>query len=205
MTSKDPIGSSSGRTVKSRGFQYIQRAADAELLDHCRNGRPTYILHSPQMGKSSLIAHSAEQLNATSHHALLIDLSQFSLPPREEEWFQNIVRILDDSLDLSTDVMSWWGKPAVFALPPYIRLTKLITEVILPEITKPLVLFIDEIERTITLPFRDHFFEWLTTLYESRETDPIPCIASRLLSVAWRPLPNSFLKAGPCYSNGVIG
>jgi hypothetical protein len=69
--------------------------------------------------------------------------------------------------------MSWWGKPAVFALPPYIRLTKLITEVILPEITKPLVLFIDEIERTMILPFREHFFEWLTTLYESRATDSI--------------------------------
>jgi WD40 repeat protein len=125
------------------------------------------------MGKSSLIAHTAEQLNAKSHHAVLIDLSQFSLPPREEEWFHNIVRILDDSLDLSTDAMSWWGKPAVFALPPYIRLTKLITEVILPEITKPLVLFIDEIERTMILPFREHFFEWLTTLYESRATDSI--------------------------------
>ncbi|MFA9562968.1 MAG: AAA-like domain-containing protein, partial [Nitrospirota bacterium] len=113
----------------------------------------------------------AEQLNATSHHAVLIDLSQFSLPPREEEWFHNIVRILDDSLDLSTDAMSWWANPSVFALPLYIRLTKLITEVILPEITKPLVLFIDEIERTMALPFREHFFEWLATLYESRGTD----------------------------------
>ncbi|MGV7228664.1 MAG: AAA-like domain-containing protein [Nitrospirales bacterium] len=173
MASKNHPGISSGRTVKARDLQYIQRPADAALLDHCRNGRPAYILHSPQMGKSSLIAHTAEQLNAKSHHAVLIDLSQFSLPPREEEWFHNIVRILDDSLDLSTDVMSWWGKPAVFALPPYIRLTKLITEVILPEITKPLVLFIDEIERTMILPFREHFFEWLTTLYESRATDSI--------------------------------
>lgn len=171
MASKKHPGNSSGRTVKARDLQYIQRPADAELLDHCRNGRPAYILHSPQMGKSSLIAHTAEQLNADSHHAVLIDLSQFSLPPREEEWFHTIVRILDDNLDLSTDAMSWWAKPSVFALPPYIRLTKLITEVILPEISKPLVLFIDEIERTMALPFRGHFFEWLGTLYESRATD----------------------------------
>jgi WD40 repeat protein len=173
MAPKNHPGFSSGRTVKAWELQYIQRPADAELLDHCRNGRPAYILHSPQMGKSSLIARTAEKLTANSHHAVLIDLSQFSLPPREEEWFRNIVRILDDSLDLSTDAMSWWGKPSVFALPPYIRLTKLITEVILPEITAPLVLFIDEIERTVALPFRDHFFEWLTTLYESRETNSI--------------------------------
>ena len=121
------------------------------------------------MGKSSLIAHTAEQLNANSHHAVLIDLSQFPLPPREEEWFQKIVRILDDSLDLSIDAMSWWeSHPTV---PPHTRLTQLITEVILPEMTTPLVLFIDEIERTVALPFREHFFEWLTTLYESRATN----------------------------------
>ncbi|MDH3770842.1 MAG: AAA-like domain-containing protein, partial [Nitrospirota bacterium] len=135
------------------------------------NARPAYILHSPQMGKSSLIAHTAEQLNATSHHAVLIDLSQFSLPPREEEWFHNIVRILDDSLDLSTDAMSWWANHPTVA--PHTRLTQLMTEVILPEIIAPLVLFIDEIERTVALPFREHFFEWLTTLYESRATDSI--------------------------------
>ena len=171
MTHKNHPGFSSGRTVKARDLHYIQRPADAELLDHCRNGRPAYILNSPQMGKSSLLAHTAEQLNATSHHAILLDLSQFPLPPREEEWFHNIVRILDDSLDLSTDAMSWWKNPAVFALPPYKRLTQLFREVILPEIATPLVLFIDEIERIATLPFREHFFEWLATLYESRETD----------------------------------
>jgi hypothetical protein len=142
MAPKIHQGISSGRTVKARELQYIQRAADAELLDHCRNGRPAYILHSPQMGKSSLITQTAERLHANSHHAVLIDLSQFPLPPREEEWFHNIVRILDDTLDLSTDAMSWWERhPTV---PPHTRLTQLMTEVILPEMTTPLVLFIDE-------------------------------------------------------------
>lgn len=171
MAPKNHPGLSSGRTVKARALQYIRRQADAELLDHCLNGRPAYILHSPHMGKSSLITHTAEQLNASAHHAVIIDLSQFPLPPREQEWFFNIVRILDENLDLTTDVMSWWEKPSVFALPPHARLIKLISEVILPEMTAPLVLFIDEIERTVSLPFREHFFEWLATLYESRATN----------------------------------
>ena len=171
MAPKNHPGLSSGRTVKARALQYIRRQADAELLDHCQNGRPAYILHSPHMGKSSLITHTAEQLKASGHHAVIIDLSQFPLPPREQEWFYHIVRILDDNLDLTTDVISWWEKPSVFALPPHVRLIKLISEVILPEITAPLVLFIDEIERTVSLPFREHFFEWLATLYESRATN----------------------------------
>ena len=173
MAPKNHPGLSSGRTVKARALQYISRQADAELLDHCQNGRPAYILHSPHMGKSSLITHTAEQLKASTHHAVIIDLSQFPLPPREQEWFYNIVRILDDNLDLTTDVISWWEKPSVFALPPHARLIKLISEVILPELTSPLVLFIDEIERIVTLPFREHFFEWLSTLYESRATNSI--------------------------------
>ncbi len=171
MASKNHPEFSSGRTVKARDLQYIQRPADAELLDHCRNGRPAYILHSPQMGKSSLIAHTAQELNATAHHAVLIDLSEFPLPPREEEWFLKIVRILDDNLELSTDPVTWWENQQ--ALPPPVRLTQLITEIILPEITAPLVLFIDEIERTANLSFREHFFEWLTSLYESRATNSI--------------------------------
>ena len=171
MANTNNPGSSSGRTVKARKLQYVPRPADAELLDHCQNVRPAYILHSPQMGKSSLITNAAEQLNASSHHAVLIDLSQFPLPPREAEWFHKIVRILDDNLDLTTDVLTWWEKPEVFAIPPHIRLTQLITEVILPELSRPLILFIDEIERMVSLPYREHFFEWLTTLYESRATN----------------------------------
>ncbi len=131
------------------------------------------MLQSPQIGKTSLIAHTIEQLNPNTHQAVRIDLSQFPLSQREEDWFYNIVRILDDQLDLTTDVITWWSKPSVFALPPYIRLTKLMTDVILPEMTMPIVLFIDEVERTITLPFRDHFFEWLTSMYESRATNSI--------------------------------
>ncbi len=165
--------STSNPNNKGRDLYYVQRPADAELLDHCQNARPTYILQSPQMGKTSLIAHTIEQLNANTHQAVRIDLSQFPLSQREEDWFYYIVRILDDQLDLTTDAISWWSKPSVFALPPYIRLTKLMTDVILPEMTMPIVLFIDEVERTMTLPFRDHVFEWLTSMYESRATNSI--------------------------------
>ena len=162
-----------GSNSNPRDLYYVKRAADAELLDHCLNARPTFILQSPQMGKTSLTTYVINQFNVTTHQAVRIDLSQFPLSQREEDWFYNIVRILDDQLDLSTDAIAWWSKPSVFALPPYIRLTKLMTEVILPDMTTPIVLFIDEIERTTTLPFRDHFFEWLTSLYESRATNSI--------------------------------
>ena len=171
MASKNHPEFSSGRTVKARELQYIERPADAQLLDHCQNARPAFILHSPQMGKSSLIAHTAEQLNDSAHHAVLIDLSQFPLPPREEEWFHKIVRILDDSLDLTTDPVSWWDNQQ--DLSPPVRMTQLLTEVILPELSGSLVLFIDEIERTTNLTFREHFFEWLARLYESRGTNSI--------------------------------
>ncbi len=189
MDHKNHPGLSSGRTVKARDQHYIQRPADAELLDHCKNGRPAYILNSPQMGKSSLIFHTAEQLNATAHHAVLIDLSQFPLPSREAEWFHNIVRILDDSLDLTTDLMSWWEKPAVFARPPYRRLTLLITEVILPKLLAPLCCSLMRLNEPCLFPSVN------TSLNGSPRSmnhgQPIPsCIASHSSFVASQPLPN---------------
>lgn len=170
MPPKNHPGFSSGRTVKARDLQYVQRPADEELLEHCRSGRPAYILHSPQMGKSSLIARTAEQLKAESRHAIIIDLSQFPLPPREKEWFYKILLLLDDQLDLSTDASVWWDTHD--SIPPHERLTQFIHEVVLPETTNPLVFFIDEIEQTLTIPFRAHLFDWLATLYESRATHP---------------------------------
>ena len=56
MASKNHPGISSGRTVKARDLQYIQRPADAELLDHCRNGRPAYIRNTQRHKAVTTIA-----------------------------------------------------------------------------------------------------------------------------------------------------
>ena len=170
MAPNNHPGFSSGRTVKAGKLQYIPRQADDELFQHCQNLVPAYILHAPQMGKSSLLAKTAERLAAESHQSILIDLSQFPLPPREEEWFRKILFLIEDGLDLSSEAFPWWT--AHESLSPAERLTQFFKEVVLPETSQPITLFLDEIERTLSVDFRIPIFQWLHDLHELRDTQP---------------------------------
>ncbi len=170
MAPNNHPGFSSGRTVKASQLQYIYRKTDDELFHLCQNHAPAHILHAPQMGKSSLLAKTAERLATESHLSVLIDLSQFPLPPREEEWFQKIVLLLEDDLDLSSEALPWWT--AHDSLSPAERMIEFFREVVLPETPHPITLFLDEIERTLSLDFRLSIFHWLHTLYELRDTEP---------------------------------
>ncbi len=162
--------SSHGRTVKAQDLQYIVRPADEELFTQCCQGKPAYVFHSPQIGKSSLLRRTADRLNNESHHAIIADFSQFPFPPTEEAWFKKIVSLIDDHIDLATDALDWWN--AHETLPPHQRVSEFIQDVVLAETNKPLVLFIDEIERLVHSPFRTHLFTWLATSYERRTTHP---------------------------------
>lgn len=80
---------SSGRTVKARNLQYLSRPADEEILAYCRNSQPAFILTSPHMGKSSIIARTAERLKKEkTYHPVIIDLSQFPLPLGKRNGFK---------------------------------------------------------------------------------------------------------------------
>ena len=163
---------SSGRTVKARNLQYLSRPADEEILAYCRNSQPAFILTSPHMGKSSIIARTAERLKKEkTYHPVIIDLSQFPLPPRQEEWFQKILFLLENHLDLSEDSIDWLDRHSSLPFPE--RLTTFLEEVVLAEIHGSLVLLFDEIEQTLSCPFRGELFSWLSSLYEARSTHPI--------------------------------
>ena len=51
-----------GGTVQAGDGIYIHRKADDELLNLCKQGEFAYILSSRQIGKSSLMVHTARQL-----------------------------------------------------------------------------------------------------------------------------------------------
>ncbi len=163
-------GFSSGRTVKAGKLHYIPRQADEELLQLCLSSTPACILHAPQMGKSSLLAKTAERLSERSHQTILIDFSQFPIPPHEEEWFQKILVLLEDGLDLSTDALPWWTTHQSLAPPE--RLLQFFQEVVLPETQRPLTLFLDEIEQTLENGFGFSIFRWLDLMHGMRKTDP---------------------------------
>jgi hypothetical protein len=78
-----------GGTVQAGDGIYIRRKADDELLALCRSSTFAYVLTPRQLGKSSLMESTAEQLKAEGVATVTIDLSQMGsqLDPKQAIFF----------------------------------------------------------------------------------------------------------------------
>ena len=145
-----------GGTVQAGGGIYIPRQADEELLALCRARTFAYILAPRQVGKSSLMVRTAEQLADEGIQSMIIDLTQLGVQVTAEEWYLGLLTIIADQLMLDTDVVVWWQSLKHLGITQ--RLTRFFEEILLVEIAIPLVIFVDEIDTTLSLDFTDDFF-----------------------------------------------
>ena len=159
-----------GGTVQAGSGLYIARQADTELLELCQAGTFAYVLSSRQMGKSSLMVRTSEQLMATGTHAVVVDLSNLGTQLTAEAWYLGLLTTIADSLMLSTDVVAWWQAHAHLGQAQ--RLTDFFQEVLLIETEAPVVIFIDEIDSTLSLPFTDDFYAAIRYVYNARALVP---------------------------------
>ena len=159
-----------GGTVQAGSGLYIARQADTELLELCQAGTFAYVLSSRQMGKSSLMVRTSEQLMATGTHAVVVDLSNLGTQLTAEAWYLGLLTTIADSLMLSTDVVAWWQTHAHLGQTQ--RLTDFFQEVLLIETEAPVVVFIDEIDSTLSLPFTDDFYAAIRSVYNARALVP---------------------------------
>lgn len=168
-SSRSPIHTEGGKVQAGRGI-YIVRRADAELYDHCMQGRLSYILHTRQVGKSSLISSVAGALTRRGVRVALIDLTMLGTATTAEQWYLGILDELHEQLELDTDVFSWWDENARLGLTH--RLRRFFADVILQEVPERVVVFLDEIDTTIPLDFTDDFFAAIRELYQARHDTP---------------------------------
>ena len=156
-----------GGTVQAgSGGLYISRHADEELLAACRTNTFAYILTSRQMGKSSLMVRTAEQLAQEGIISVIIDLTQLGIQLTAEEWYLGLLTTIEDSLSLKTNVVSWWQSQAHLGLTQ--RVTMFFQKVLLAEVAEPVVIFVDEIDSTLSLRFTDDFYAAIRYLYNAR-------------------------------------
>lgn len=101
-----------GGTVQAGEGLYIERAADAELLALCRERAFAYVLTARQMGKSSLVAHTAARLLEEDMRSVAIDLTTIGTQSTAEQWYQGLVVEIAGQLDLDTDPVAWWQASA---------------------------------------------------------------------------------------------
>ncbi|MCC5636036.1 AAA-like domain-containing protein [Nostoc sp. CHAB 5844] len=150
---------------------YIPRQADQELLELCRNAEFAYILTPRQLGKSSLMIRTAEQLIAEGVQCVIIDISgNLGVNLTAEEWYKGLLTIIADQLLLTTNLEQWWQTHNHLGVTQ--RLTKFFTEVLLTEINDCVVIFIDEIDTTLSLDFTDDFYATIRYFHVARATNP---------------------------------
>jgi len=157
-----------GGTVQTnRSGVYLQRLADQELLALCRERKFAYVLTPRQMGKSSLMVRTAVQLRTEGIQSVMIDLTGIGTQVKNaEQWYLGLLIQTEAQLMLDTDVHQWWLAHTHLGFTQ--RLTEFFQRVLLVEVTTPIVIFIDEIDTTLSLDFTDDFYAAIRYLYVSR-------------------------------------
>ncbi|WP_313950002.1 CHASE2 domain-containing protein [Nostoc sp. FACHB-190] len=158
-----------GGTVQAGGGIYIPRKADMELLNLCREATFAYVLTPRQMGKSSLMVRTAQTLTEEGISSIVVDLQELGAQVTAEQWYFGFLVKLEDQLMLNTDVVSWWQAHAHLGVSQ--RLTLFFEQVLLAEVEGRVVIFVDEIDSTLSLDFTDDFFIAIRYLYVARATN----------------------------------
>ena len=155
-----------GGTVQASKGIYIRRQADEKLLELCKQGKFSYVLTSRQMGKSSLMINTASELKKADIKSVIIDLTKIGTNLSIEQWYLGLLLEIEEQLDLDTDVDEWWEANDNVGFTQ--RLTNFFQHVLLEEIASPVVVFVDEIDTTLSLDFTDDFFAAIRYLYVAR-------------------------------------
>ncbi|WP_169800768.1 AAA-like domain-containing protein [Archangium gephyra] len=159
-----------GGTVQAGGGVYLARRADPEMLELCRAGTFAFVLTARQMGKSSLMVRTAEQLYEEGIRSVIIDLTRIGKQVTADQWYVGLLVVLQEQLELSTDVTDWWGLHRDQG--PVQRMTRFLEEVVLSEVKQRVVVFVDEIDTTLGMGFTDDFYAAIRYLYNARAGNP---------------------------------
>ena len=158
-----------GGTLAPDAPSYVERQADGELLSGLVGGETCYVLNSRQMGKSSLCVRTILRLKGHGIRAAFCDLTKLGgRNLTAEQWYAALLSEIGRELGLRTEFLNHWKENG--ALPAVQRLFGAISEI--GPAQGPLVIFIDEIDVTLSLPFSaDEFFAAIRQCYVGRATD----------------------------------
>lgn len=158
-----------GGTINPRRHVYIQRKEiEKELLQSLLEAEPCNILSSRQVGKSSLIVRTAQHLHSQGIRVAQVDiageLGSVTLTSAES-WYEGLLCLIAGDIDLELDTKKWWESSTG---TPNQKLLRFFRDAVFEKDETPIVIFLDEIDGTFKLPFRDDLFTALRNLYNDR-------------------------------------
>ena len=159
-----------GGTLPTNSPSYVIRTADAELFNFLKQGEYCYVFNSRQMGKSSIKDQTQYKLKKEGFFCIDIDLQGIGNQVTQQEWYVSFIYNLLNAISLEQqieiDLGSWIESRSY--LSPSQLLNNFVSHELLTLVHKKIVIFIDEIDCSFSLPFRDNFFALIRFFYNQR-------------------------------------
>jgi WD40 repeat protein len=163
-----------GGSLTNDAPSYVARKSDTDLYEALKRGEFCYVLNSRQMGKSSLLVHTRYRLQKEGYSCTVVDMTNIgseNITPLQ--WYKGIVKDLWRGFKSlrKFDFKTWWKEEEDISLLQ--RLSRFIGDVLLKELPQEkIVIFIDEIDSILSLPFSvDDFFALIRFCYNQRAVD----------------------------------
>ena len=153
---------------------YITRASDTAavaVVARTHGHGATLTIKGPrQMGKSSLLLRVAEAAANAGKQVALLDFQFFEQEALQnaDVFFRQFCAWLSDALELDDRTDEYWSA----GLGNSQRCTRYVERYLLKTLGKPVLLAIDEIDKTVDSPFRSDFFGMLRGWHNNRAFKP---------------------------------